>query len=95
MATQRHRNTERRAEQTRTDVSAGVSCVLVGTYWPEQMKEWVLPKGYYNYPIRAKAEETISVERLAQIKELWLYKFFNGCHPGIYRKVHIAGKTSH
>ena len=93
MATQRHRNTERRAEQTRTDVSAGVSCVLVGTYWPEQMKEWVLPKGYYNYPIRAKAEETISVERLAQIKELWLYNHKKGrkCFSAEFVRVATKG----
>ncbi len=77
MSTQRHRGTER-VERTRGSVSAGASCILVGTYWPEQMCDWVLLKGYYNYPIRAKAEETIPVERLAQIKELWLYNHKKG-----------------
>jgi len=77
MTAQRHRETER-TERTLADVSAGASCVLVGTYWPEQMNEWMLPKGYYNYPVRAKTEETIPAERLEQIKELWLYNHKTG-----------------
>ena len=92
MSTQRHRGTER-VERTRGSVSAGAPCVLVGTYWPEQMQEWVLPKGYYNYPIRAKAEETIPVERLAQIKELWLYNHKKGrkCFSAEFVRVATKG----
>ena len=41
------------------DTSSGGSCILVGTYWPEQMRDWILAKGFYNYPIRAKSEETV------------------------------------
>ena len=91
MSTQRHRGTER-VEQTRTGVSAGAPCVLVGTYWPEQMQEWVLPKGYYNYPVRAKDEEAIPTERLAHIKELWLYNHKTGRTCFAAEFVHIATK---
>ena len=88
MAERRHRGAGRAEDAGLAPASSGrhqgdaaptgASCILVGTYWPEQMRDWVLPKGYYNYPIRAKAEETIPAERLAQIKELWLYNHKTG-----------------
>lgn len=45
--------------------------VLVGTYRSAQMKKWILPKGYYNYPVSDK--DDCSPEHCAAIKELWLY----------------------
>ena len=45
--------------------------VLVGTYRSAQMKKWILPKGYYNYPV--SDEDDCSPEHCAAIKELWLY----------------------
>ena len=45
--------------------------VLVGTYRSVQMKKWILPKGYYNYPV--SDEDDCSPEHCAAIKELWLY----------------------
>lgn len=53
-------------------------CVLVGTYRPAQMDGWVLTKGLYNYPLRAKGEETIPAEALGRIRELWLYNGKSG-----------------
>lgn len=45
--------------------------VLVGTYRAAQMEKWILPKGYYNYPVNK--EDDCSPEYCAAIKELWLY----------------------
>lgn len=47
------------------------SFVLVGTYRDAMMKKWILPKGYYNYPIGE--EDDCSSDHCRQIKELWLY----------------------
>lgn len=46
--------------------------VLVGTYRAAQMKNWILAKGYYNYPVGP--EDNCLEEYCKQIKELWLYK---------------------
>ena len=54
------------------------ACILVGTYWPEQMRKWILPKGYYNYPVREKTEDVVPLECYAKIKELWLYNHKTG-----------------
>lgn len=52
-------------------MSGGKKVVLVGTYRREQLDKWILPKGYYNYPILAK--DKISLEDCKRITELWLY----------------------
>ena len=76
------------------DTSSGGSCILVGTYWPEQMRDWIWTKGFYNYPIRAKSEETIPVEQLAQIRELWLYNHKTGrkCFSAEFVRVATKGE---
>ena len=45
--------------------------ILVGTYRPEQMNRWILPKGLYNYPIR-ECDSAI-IEDAPLVSELWLY----------------------
>ena len=45
--------------------------VLVGTYRKDQLEKWVLPRGLYNYPIRA--EDSAIREAAPGIGELWLY----------------------
>jgi len=49
-----------------------VSVVLVGTYNAAQMKKWILPKGYYNYPVGK--DDDCTPEHCKRIRELWLYK---------------------
>lgn len=80
------------AAENVTAVGNAGACILVGTYWPEQMREWILPKGWYNYPVRAKSEETIPLERLAQIKELWLYNHKTGRKCFAAEFVRVAAK---
>jgi len=46
--------------------------VLVGPYRADQMKKWILPKGYYNYPVGK--EDDCTPEHCKRIRELWLYK---------------------
>ena len=45
--------------------------VLVGTYRKDQLEKWVLPRGFYNYPIHA--EDSVIREAAPGIGELWLY----------------------
>lgn len=48
--------------------------VLVGTYRKDQLEDWVLPKGLYNYPIDEE-KDTLDSSIFVNVKELWL---FNG-----------------
>ena len=43
----------------------------MGTYRKDQLEKWVLPRGLYNYPIRA--EDSAIREAAPGIGELWLY----------------------
>lgn len=52
-------------------MSGGKKVVLVGTYRVEQLNKWILPKGYYNYPIAEK--DNISLDDCKRVTELWLY----------------------
>lgn len=45
--------------------------VLVGTYRKDQLKKWILAKGFYNYPIHA--EDTAIKTAAPNVRELWLY----------------------
>lgn len=49
--------------------------VLVGTYRKEQLEKWVLPKGFYNYPV--DETETLDTSIFANVKELWLFHRIN------------------
>lgn len=49
----------------------GETVVLVGTYRREQLERWILPKGFYNYPV---GDGDDSIRAAAQnVRELWLY----------------------
>ena len=45
--------------------------VLVGTYRKVQLEKWILPRGLYNYPV--KATDTALREAAPSVGELWLY----------------------
>ena len=50
---------------------ADTPIILVGTYRPEQMDRWILPKGLYNYPVRQG--DTAIQKNAPLVSELWLY----------------------
>ncbi len=49
----------------------GRDTILVGTYRANLLKKWILPKGFYNYPVH---EEDLAIKSAApDVRELWLY----------------------
>ncbi len=47
------------------------SVILVGTYRKDQLKKWILPKGFYNYPV-AEGDSVIRAAT-SNVRGLWLY----------------------